>query len=65
MSCPTCGTTYSMKTGKFGPEYKEGGLVGFVNTWARTATVNKASQDVDAYIITSDEETKKVFCRER
>lgn len=57
--------TYSLKTGKFGPELKLTGLAGFVNTWAKTATMNQASQDVGAFIITRDEETGKVFCRER
>jgi len=65
VACPTCATTYSLRTGKFGPEYKNTGLAGFVNTWAKTATVNSASQDVAAFIITRDEETGKVFCRER
>ena len=65
VACPTCGTTYSFKTGKFGPEYKATGLAGFVNTWAKTATINNASQDVPAFIITRDEETGQVFCRER
>ena len=65
MACPTCSVTYSLKTGKFGPEYKATGLAGFVNSWAKTATVNNASQDVGAFIITRDEDTGKVFCRER
>ena len=64
-ACPTCGVTYSMRTGKFGPEYKATGIAGFVNTWAKTATVNNASQDVPAYIITRDEQTGKVYCRDR
>lgn len=65
VACPTCSTTYSLKTGKFGPEYKSKGLTGWVNTWAQTATVNNAMKDVLAYVITRDEETGKVFCRER
>ena len=65
VACPTCSVTYSLKTGKFGPEYKATGLAGFVNSWAKTATVNNASQDVGAFIITRDEDTGKVFCRER
>eukprot|EP01082_Thalassiosira_pseudonana_P010465 g9333.t1 g9333 contig36:354801-355707(+) len=64
VACPTCSTTYSFKTGKFGPEYKQTGLAGFVNTWAKTATVNAASRDVGAYVITQDRETGKVYCRE-
>jgi len=65
VACPTCSTTYSLKTGKFGPEYKAKGLAGFVNTWALTATVDNASKDVPAFVITRDEETGQVFCRER
>ena len=65
VACPTCSTTYSFRTGKFGPEYKQTGLTGFVNTWTKTATINNASQDVRAFIITKDEDTGRVFCKER
>ena len=65
VACPTCSTTYSFRTGKFGPAYKQTGLAGFVNNWAKTATINNASQDVAAFIITKDEETGQVFCKER
>lgn len=65
VACPTCSTTYSLQTGKFGPEYKREGLAGFVSTWAKTATIDNASQDVDAYVITRDGETGQVFCRGR
>ncbi len=64
VACPTCSVTYSLKTGKFGPEYKATGLAGFVSTWAKTATASNASRDVSAFAITKDEETGKVFCRE-
>mmetsp|Transcript_37410 Transcript_37410/g.78375 ORF Transcript_37410/g.78375 Transcript_37410/m.78375 type:complete len:159 (-) Transcript_37410:242-718(-) len=65
VACPTCSTTYSLKTGKFGPEYKNTGLTGWVNTWAQTATAYNAAKDVPAYVITRDGETGQVFCRER
>ncbi|KAL7473879.1 hypothetical protein ACHAXS_014339 [Conticribra weissflogii] len=65
VACPTCATTYSLKTGKFGPELKQTGLAGFVNTWAKTATVNNASRNVAAFVITVEEGTGQVFCRER
>lgn len=65
VACPTCSTTYSLQTGEFGPELKREGLAGFVSTWAKTATINNASQDVVAYVITRDSETGQVFCRER
>jgi nitrite reductase/ring-hydroxylating ferredoxin subunit len=65
VSCPTCAATYSLKTGKFGPEYKATGLAGFVNTWAKTATIGNGSKNVLAFVITRDEETGKVYYRER
>lgn len=65
VACPTCSTTYSLKTGKYGPPYKNKGLSGFVNGWAQTATSANAFKDVQAFVITNDEESGKVFCRER
>lgn len=65
VACPTCGVTYSLKTGQAGPEYKNKGLAGFVNTWAKTATVSSAAKDATAFVITSDDDTGQVFCRER
>jgi len=65
VACPTCGVTYGLKTGKAGPEYKNKGLAGFVNTWAKTATVSSEAKDATAFVITTDEDTGKVFCRER
>jgi nitrite reductase/ring-hydroxylating ferredoxin subunit len=65
VACPTCAATYSLRTGKFGPEYKATGLAGFVNTWAKTATIGNASKNALAFVITRDEGTGKVYCRER
>ena len=65
VACPTCSTTYSLISGKFGPEYKQTGLAGFVNTWAKTATINNASQDVAVFLITKDEQTGQVYCKEK
>ena len=65
VACPTCSTTYSLVTGKYGAEYKNKGLAGFVNGWTQTATMDKAYKDVPAYIISTDEQTGQVFCRER
>mmetsp|Transcript_28686 Transcript_28686/g.61174 ORF Transcript_28686/g.61174 Transcript_28686/m.61174 type:complete len:211 (+) Transcript_28686:139-771(+) len=64
VACPTCSVTYSLKTGKFGPEYKAKGLAGFVNTWAKTATIGKESRPVPAFIISTDEDDGRVYCRE-
>lgn len=63
VACPTCSTTYSMRTGKYGPEYKATGLAGFVNGWAQTATLTNAYANVPAYAITKDDD--KVFCKEK
>ena len=65
VACPTCSVTYSLKTGKHGPELKRAGIAGFVSTWTKTATRSQASQDVSAFIITRNEETGSVYCRER
>ena len=65
VACPTCATTFSLRTGNHGPALKRTGLAGFVGGLAKTATVNEASKDAKAYIITRDAETGQVFCKER
>ena len=65
VACPTCATTFSLKTGKHGPPLKRTGLTGFVTGLAKSATVNEASKDAKAYSITRDAETGQVFCKER
>ena len=65
VACPTCATTFSFKTGTHGPALKRTGLSGFVGKLTKTATVNDASRDAQAYIITRDSETEQVFCKER
>ena len=65
VACPTCAATYSLRTGRFGPEYRATGLAGFVNTWAKTATIGNASKDALAFVVTREEGTGKVYCRER
>ena len=63
VACPTCSTTFSLKTGKSGPAYKRTGLAGFVSNLAKTATISEASADAKAFAITVDDDG--VFCRER
>lgn len=66
VSCPTCSTTYSMRTGKYGPPLKRKGLQAFVSGLAKSATVNDAAKDAKAFVITvdSDEEgDTRVYCR--
>ncbi len=65
IACPTCGTTFSLKTGTHGPALKRTGLAGFVSGLAKTATRNDAQADAKAFIITRDEESGRVFMRER
>ena len=65
VACPTCAATYSLRTGRFGPEYRATGLAGFVNTWAKTATIGNASKGALAFVVTREEGTGKVYCRER
>jgi nitrite reductase/ring-hydroxylating ferredoxin subunit len=63
VACPTCSTTYSMRTGRHGPPLKRTGLQGFVAGLAKSATMNDAGSDVKAFTVTRDEDTGKVYCR--
>jgi hypothetical protein len=63
VACPTCATTFSMRSGKHGPPIKRAGLQAFVSGLAKSATVNEASKDAKAFIITVDDEEGKVYCR--
>lgn len=65
LACPTCGTTYSLFSGKAGPPLKRKGLAGFVGNLAKTATANEANRNAKAFTITRDEQTGQVFCREK
>jgi nitrite reductase/ring-hydroxylating ferredoxin subunit len=65
LACPTCATTFSLKTGKHGAALKRTGLAGFVGGLAKTATVNDASADAKAFVITREKESGRVFCKER
>ena len=65
LACPTCATTFSLKDGTHGPALKRTGLAGFVGGLAKTATVSDAAADAMAYVITIDEESGRVFCRDR
>jgi nitrite reductase/ring-hydroxylating ferredoxin subunit len=64
VACPTCATTYSMVSGKYGPPLKRKGLAGFVGGLAKSATAGDKPQDAEAFQITLDEEGR-VFCRKR
>jgi hypothetical protein len=65
LACPTCGTTYSLSSGKAGPPLKRKGLAGFVGNLAKTATAAEANRNAKAFTITRDEQTGQVFCREK
>ena len=64
IACPTCATTFSLKTGGHGPPVKRTGLAGFVGNLAKTATVNDAMADCKAFAITRDDDGR-VFMKER
>lgn len=64
VACPTCATTYSMKTGRYGPQLKRTGLAGFVGNLAKTATQGDRPRDAKAFTITQDEDGR-VYCRQR
>ena len=65
IACPTCATTFSLKTGVHGPPVKRKGLAGFVGNLAKTATINDASVNAAAFAITIDDESGRVFMKER
>lgn len=64
VACPTCATTYSMATGRYGPPLKRTGLAGFVGNLAKTATQGEKPKDVQAFIITQDDDGR-VYCRQK
>jgi nitrite reductase/ring-hydroxylating ferredoxin subunit len=64
VACPTCATTFSMKSGMYGPPLKKTGLAGFVSGLAKTATANQ-ERNCDAFQITVDSDSGRVFCRQR
>ena len=64
IACPTCATTYSMTTGRYGPQLKRTGLAGFVSGLAKTATNGDKPMNVKSFQITQDEEGR-VYCREK
>mmetsp|Transcript_34248 Transcript_34248/g.51687 ORF Transcript_34248/g.51687 Transcript_34248/m.51687 type:complete len:206 (-) Transcript_34248:303-920(-) len=64
IACPTCATTFSLRTGKHGPPLKRTGLAGFVGSLAKQATISDASKDAKVFVITRDAETEQVFCRD-
>ena len=63
VACPTCSTTYNIKSGVPGPPMKKEGWFGFVNDLAQTATTKEAGKPVTAYAITVDEDDK-IYIRE-
>ena len=64
VACPTCATTYSMTTGRYGPPLKRGGLAGFVGNLAKTATQGSKPENIKAFDITQDEDGR-VYCRQK
>jgi len=65
LACPTCATTFSLKSGFYGPAFKRTGLAGFVANLSKTATIKDAMVNAKAFVITREEDTGRVFMRER
>jgi len=65
LACPTCSTTFSLKNGFYGPALKRTGLAGFVANLSKTATINDAMVNAKAFVITREEDTGRVFMREK
>mmetsp|Transcript_8474 Transcript_8474/g.11164 ORF Transcript_8474/g.11164 Transcript_8474/m.11164 type:complete len:185 (-) Transcript_8474:1613-2167(-) len=63
LACPTCATTFSLRTGKSGPPLKRTGIQAFVGKLAKTATASDSSKNAKAFQITRDDDGR-VFCRE-
>jgi nitrite reductase/ring-hydroxylating ferredoxin subunit len=64
VACPTCATTFGLRSGKYGPPIKRTGLAGFVNGLAKTATSGDKPKDAQAYEITLDDDGR-VYCQKR
>jgi nitrite reductase/ring-hydroxylating ferredoxin subunit len=64
LACPTCSTTYGLKSGKVGPSLTRKGLAGFVGGLAKTATVNDSNKNAKTFMITRDEDGR-VYCRDK
>ena len=62
VACPTCSTTYGLRTGKHGPPLKRTGLSAFVGNLAMTATKGEEYKDAKVFKITRDDDGR-VFCR--
>jgi len=64
IACPTCSTTFSLRSGKHGPMFKKKGFWNdFVGDLARTATSQDALRDAKAFVVSVEDE--RVFLRER
>lgn len=63
VACPTCSTTFGLRSGKSGPPLKRSGLQGFVGGLAKTATVDKSTLNAKVFKITRDDDDGRVYCK--
>ena len=63
VACPTCSTTYGLRTGQHGPPIKRTGLNALVGNLASTATQKDSYKNAKAFTITRDEDGR-VYCRD-
>ena len=64
VACPVCSTTFSLKSGKYGPALKRTGLAGVLGNLAKTATAGEVAKNAEAFQVTVDEEGR-VYCRKK
>jgi nitrite reductase/ring-hydroxylating ferredoxin subunit len=63
IACPTCSTTFSLRTGAYGPPLKRSGLAGFVSGLTATSTNAGAYKNAKAFCISLDADGR-VYCRD-
>lgn len=64
VACPTCSTTFSLESGKYGPPLKRTGLAGFVSGLAKSATAGDKPKNAESFAISLDDDGR-VYCRKR
>jgi nitrite reductase/ring-hydroxylating ferredoxin subunit len=64
LACPTCSTTYSLRSGRPGPPLKRNGVQAIVANLALTSTKSDAGKVAKAFLITRDA-AGRVYCKER
>jgi len=64
IACPTCSTTYGLRSGEPGPPLKRTGLAGWVGNLAKTATADSSYKKATVFTVTRNDEDGRVFLKE-